>query len=96
MIKLQQIIDLIPALHQPNQLRRNSVLAHHIRDDPMQTSVRLHRLLPTLQQQTIPRPNRQGSDLRQRIGPCLENDQQHSDGRRHLLQIQPVRDLHLT
>ncbi len=59
----------------------------------MEHRITLRRLLPALQQQPVPGADGERGNLRQRIGPCLEDNQQHADRRRDLVQNQAISKL---
>ena len=93
-VELQKIRHRFSSLDETHALLRNAERRKLVHDDLSQFRVRARRFLPTLEQQPIPRSQRQRRDLRQRVRSALKNDQQHAQRRRHLGQRQTLRELH--
>ena len=94
-VELEDVRDLRAAFDEDDRFFRDAELRKALHDDAMQDRVRLRRLLAALEEEAVPGPDRQRSDLRQRVRARLEDDQEHAERRGDLLEHQPVREFHL-
>mmetsp|Transcript_9828 Transcript_9828/g.18504 ORF Transcript_9828/g.18504 Transcript_9828/m.18504 type:complete len:377 (+) Transcript_9828:477-1607(+) len=94
-VQLEQIVYALARRHQPDE-RRVHLRGQSLGDDAVQRYVGAHRLLPALEQQAVPGANGEAGNLRQRVGPGFENDQEHAQRGAHLLELQALRNLCVT
>ena len=93
--QLQDVAHRFAALDEHDALARNAEPREALHDDPVKHGVGVLCLLATFQQQAVARADGEARDLRQRVRPGLEDDEEHAERRGDLLEVEPIRDLHL-
>mmetsp|Transcript_10077 Transcript_10077/g.18341 ORF Transcript_10077/g.18341 Transcript_10077/m.18341 type:complete len:208 (-) Transcript_10077:314-937(-) len=93
-LHFEQRRHFVPPAHQHAALRGGlAVHGDGLLHQPVEHRVAPGRLLAPLEQQRVAAGDGKACDLRQRVGPRLEDDEQDSDGDRLFQQHQAVGDL---
>mmetsp|Transcript_7372 Transcript_7372/g.29046 ORF Transcript_7372/g.29046 Transcript_7372/m.29046 type:complete len:224 (+) Transcript_7372:2616-3287(+) len=94
-VQREDVRDGFATLDEDDALAGDAKGGHAVDDDLVEDGVGLRRLLATLEEEAVAGSDGEGGDLREGVGPGLEDDQEDSEGRGDLLEGESVRHLHL-
>mmetsp|Transcript_13638 Transcript_13638/g.35193 ORF Transcript_13638/g.35193 Transcript_13638/m.35193 type:complete len:227 (-) Transcript_13638:113-793(-) len=93
-VELEEVGDLVARGDELHERAGQAAGVQRVGDDGVQGPVGVRGLLAALEQQAVAAADGQRRDLGQRVRAGLEDDHQHAQRRRDLLQRQALRHLH--